>query len=103
MKHRQAPPDPRGQQPPPDDYRAPEWLRYARAIFFEGYAAPVYPEVKNFDARRLVEISKELGGDTLRFQPVGYRATYPSKVFPTFPAMGSRDLIDEVSRECRRV
>jgi len=95
--------DPRGQHPPPDEYRAPEWLRYTRAVFFEGYAAPVYPEVKNFDARRLVEVSKELGGDTLRFQPVGYRATYPSKVFPTFPEMGSRDLIDEVSGECRRV
>jgi hypothetical protein len=93
----------RGQQPPPDDYKAPEWLRYARAIFFEGYAPPVYPEVKNFDARRLAEVSKELGGDTLRFQPVGYRATYPSKVFPTFPELGNRDLIDEVSRECRRV
>jgi hypothetical protein len=93
----------RGHQPPPDDYRAPEWLRYARAIFFEGYAAPVHPAVKHFDARQLVEVSKELGGDTLRFQPIGYRATYPSKVFPTFPEMGSRDLIDEVSRECRRV
>ncbi len=94
---------PRGRYPPPDDYRAPEWLRYARAIFFEGYAAPVWPQVSNFDARRLVEVSKELGGDTLRFQPVGYRATYPSKVFPVFPELGSRDLIDEVSRECRRV
>ena len=92
-----------GQYPPLDDYRAPPWLQCARAIFFEGYAPPVYPEVRNFDARRLVEVSQELGGDTLRFQPVGYRATYPSKVFPTFPELGSRDLIDEVSRECRRV
>jgi hypothetical protein len=90
-------------RPPPDGYVAPEWLRSARAVFFEGYAAPVYPEVRNFDARRIVERSKELGGDTLRFQPIGYRATYPSRVFPTFPEMGDRDLIDEVSRECRRV
>ena len=28
---------------------------------------------------------------------------YPSKVFPTYPELGNRDLIDEVSRECRRV
>jgi hypothetical protein len=103
MNRNPVPQETLGQQPPPDDYQAPEWLRYTRAIFFEGYAAPVYPAVKNFDARRLVEISKELGGDTLRFQPVGYRALYPSKVFPTFPEMGGRDLMDEVSRECRRV
>lgn len=89
--------------PPEDGYEAPDWLRYPRTIFFEGYAPPVFPRVKNFDAARLVEISKELGGDTLRFQPVGYRALYPSKVFPLYPDWGSRDMIDEVSRECRRL
>lgn len=88
--------------PPADSYRPPEWLRYVRAIYFEGYAPPVYPQVKNFDARRLVELSQGLGGDTLRFQPIGWRALYPSKVFPTCPELGDRDLIDEVSRECRR-
>ena len=86
-----------------DSYHAPEWLRYSRAIYFEGYAPPIFPYVKDFDAKRLVELSLELGGDTLRFQPAGYRATYPSKVYPTFPELGNRDLIDEVSRECRRV
>jgi hypothetical protein len=93
---------PLGQNPPADDYRPPDWLRYSRSVYFEGYAPPVYPRVRSFDAKRLVEISQELGGDTLRFQPVGYRAVYPSKVFPTYPELGSRDLIDEVSRACRR-
>jgi len=85
-----------------DSYHAPEWLRYSRAIYFEGYAPPIFPHVKDFDAKRIVELARELGGDTLRFQPAGYRATYPSKVYPTFPELGNRDLIDEVSRECRR-
>jgi hypothetical protein len=91
-----------GQNPPPDNYRAPEWLRYSRSVYFEGYAPPVFPQVKDFDARRIVELSVEIGGDTLRFQPVGYRALYPSKFFPTCPELGNRDLINEVSQECRR-
>jgi len=94
---------PLGQNPPADHYRAPDWLRYARAVYFEGYAPPVFPHVRDFDAKRIVELALELGGDTLRFQPIGYRATYPSQVFPTYPELGGRDLIDEVSRECRRV
>jgi len=93
---------PRRQEPPADNYRAPEWLRYSRTIYFEGYAPPVYPRVANFDAKRLVELSQALGGDTLRFQAVGYRANYPSKVFPVYPELGNRDLINEVSQECRR-
>jgi Hypothetical glycosyl hydrolase 6/Beta-galactosidase trimerisation domain len=91
------------QGPPPDNYQAPDWLRYARAIYFEGYAPPVFPHVRDFDAKRIVELAQELGGDTLRFQPIGYRAAYPSKVFPTYSELGSRDLMNEVSRECRRV
>jgi len=86
-----------------DSYQAPEWLRYSRTVYFEGYAPPIFPHVKDFDARRIVQLSQELGGDTLRFQPAGYRATFPSKVYPTFPELGNRDLIDEVSKECRRV
>jgi Beta-galactosidase trimerisation domain len=92
----------KGDGPPPDAYHAPEWLRYARAIYFEGYAPPIFPQVRDFDAKRLVALAQELGGDTLRFQPAGYRATYPSKVFPIIPGLGNRDLIEEVSRECRR-
>ena len=45
----------------------------------------------------------ELGGDTLRFQPIGHYAYYPSKAFVPHPELGGRDLIDEVSRECRRL
>jgi hypothetical protein len=93
---------PLGQNPPPDNYRVPDWLRYSRSVYFEGYCPPVFPHVKDFDAKRIVELAGEIGGDTLRFQPIGYRATYPSKVFPTYPELGNRDLIDEVSRECRR-
>jgi hypothetical protein len=85
-----------------DSYHAPEWLRYSRAVYFEGYAPPIFPHVKDFDAKRIVELALELGGDTLRFQPAGYRATFPSKVYPTFPELGNRDLLNEVSRECRR-
>ena len=85
-----------------DGYRAPEWLHYTQAVYFDGYSPPLYPHMKDFDARRLVEVVKELGGNLLRFQPIGYRAYYPSQAFPLHDELGSRDLIDEVSRECRR-
>ena len=91
-----------GQNPPADNYRAPEWLRYSRSVYFEGYCPPVFPHVKDFDARRIVDLAVEIGGNVLRFQPIGYRATYPSKVFPGYAELGKRDLIDEVARECRR-
>ncbi len=94
---------PLGQNPPADNFQVPAWLRYSRSVYFEGYCPPVFPQVRDFDARRIVELTGEIGGDTLRFQPIGYRALYPSKVFPTYPVLGNRDLIDEVSRECRRV
>jgi hypothetical protein len=86
----------------PDDYHAPDWLRYARVVYFDGYAPPLYPHIKGFDAKRLVDAVVELGGDTLRFQPVGFRAYYPSKAFPVHPELGNRDLIEEVARECRK-
>ena len=87
---------------PEEDYRVPDWLRYARVIYFEGYGPPIYPHLRDFDSKRLVERILEVGGDTLRFQPIGYRAYYPSKVFPVHPELGKRNLIDEVSRECRQ-
>jgi hypothetical protein len=87
---------------PADGYHAPAWLRYMRAVYFEGYTAPLYPHIKGFDAKQLVDAVVGLGGDTLRFQPIGYRAYYPSKAFPVHPELGNRDLIDEVARECRK-
>lgn len=87
---------------PPDAYQPPSWLRYARTVFIDGYNTPLYPHMKEFDAHRLVETVVVLGGDTLRFQPIGYWAYYPSKVFRVHPELGSRDLIDEVARECRK-
>ncbi len=87
---------------PEDDYHAPDWLRTARGIYFDGYSPPVYPHMKDFDARRLVQAVIELGGNLLRFQPIGYWAFYPSKSFRVHPEVGTRDLIDEVSREARR-
>lgn len=86
----------------PDDYRAPDWLRYARTVYFDGYTAPFFYHMKKFDARQLVNIVLQLGGDTLRFQPIGYNAFFPSKVYPVHPDLGGRDLIDEVSVECRK-
>jgi hypothetical protein len=85
-----------------DGFQAPEWLHYTQAVYFDGYSPPLYPHMKDFDARRLVEVVAELGGNLLRFQPIGYRAYYPSQAFPLHDELGSRDLIDEVSRECRR-
>jgi hypothetical protein len=58
--------------------------------------------MKDFDARRLLETVVELGGDFLRFQPIGYWAYYPSKSFRVHPELGGRDLIDEVAQESRR-
>ena len=88
---------------PPDNYQAPDWLHYARTVYFDGYSPPVYPHMKDFDARRLVEAVVAIGGNVLRFQPIGYWAYYPSKEFRVHPELGSRDLIDEVARECRRL
>ena len=85
------------------EYQAPAWLRYVRAVYFDGFSPPVYPHMKDFDAARLLRIVQELGGDTLRFQPMSYYwVYYPSKVYPMHPELENRDLIDEVSRECRR-
>jgi hypothetical protein len=88
--------------PPPDGYEPPAWLRYAHTVYFEGYAPPIWPHITNFSAERLVKVVLKLGGDTLRFQPIGYRAYYPSEVYSVHPELGGRDLINEVSRECRR-
>lgn len=88
---------------PPDGYQAPDWLRYARAIYFEGLTPPIYPHLDEFDAERLVKVVIDLGGDTLRFQPVGYWATYPTKSkYPTHPELGNRDLLAETARACRK-
>jgi hypothetical protein len=84
------------------DDELPRWLQYAQTVYFDGYSPPVHPHMKDFDARRLLETVVELGGNLLRFQPIGYRAYYPSKAFPVHEELGNRDLIDEVSRECRR-
>lgn len=85
-----------------DGFQAPEWLHYAQAVYFDGYSPPLYPHLKNFDARRLVEVTKELGGNLIRFQPIGYRAYYPSQAFPLHDELEGRDLIAEVAQECRR-
>ncbi len=87
---------------PPDDYRVPDWLRYSRSVYFDGYSPPVYPHMKDFDARRLLETVQQLNGNVLRFQPIGYWAYYPSTSFPVHEELGGRDLIDEVAKECRR-
>jgi hypothetical protein len=86
---------------PADNYQMPEWLHYAQPVYFDGYSPPLYPHLTDFDAKRLVDIVLELGGNLLRFQPIGYWAYYPSKSFRVFPELGGRDLINEVSRECR--
>lgn len=88
---------------PTDGYEPPEWLQYAQAVYFDGYSAPVSPHIKDFDARKLLETVTTLGGNALRFQPIGHWAYYPSKVFAVHPELGSRDLIDEASRECRKL
>src|ERR1017187_9424330 len=51
-----------------DGFQAPEWLHYTQAVYFDGYSPPLYPHMKDFDARRLVEVVTELGGNMLRFQ-----------------------------------
>jgi hypothetical protein len=88
---------------PPDGYQPPEWLRYSRAIYFEGLTPPIYPQIDDFDADRLVKVVLELGGDTLRFQPVGYWATFPTKSkYPIHPELGSRNLLAETVQACRK-
>ena len=53
-----------------------------RAQFiFDGYSPPIYPHIDEFDAARLLQIVLDLGGTLLRYQPIGYFAYYPSKVF----------------------
>lgn len=88
---------------PPDGYEPPDWLRYARAIYFDGLTPPIYPHMDDFDAGRLVKLAVDLGGDTLRFQPLAYWAYYPTKSkYPIHPELGNRDLIAETSRACRK-
>jgi putative glycosyl hydrolase-like family 6 (GHL6) protein/glycosyl hydrolase family 42 (putative beta-galactosidase) len=89
-------------QPADDGYQPPSWLRYPRAIYFDGKTPPLFPHLKDFNAEHLVKVVTRLGGDTLRFEPVSNWAYYPSKVFPVCPELGNRDLIDEVGRECRK-
>ena len=91
-----------GIQLPTDGFQMPDWFRYARAVYFDGYSPPIYPRMKEFNAQRLIDGVVELKGNLLRFQPIGYWAYYQSKVLPMHPELGTRDLIDEVSRECRR-
>lgn len=88
---------------PADGYEPPSWLRYARAVYFEGYTPPLHPRLDDFDAERLVKVVEELGADTLRFQPMGYWAYYPTKSkYPTHPELGNRDLLAEAVRACRK-
>ncbi len=87
---------------PEDNYRAPDWLRSSRTVYFDGYSPPIYPHLKDFDAKRLVDATVDIGGNLLRFQPIGYWAAYPSKAFRVHAELGGRDLIDEVAREVRR-
>ena len=89
-------------QPAHDGYIPPSWLHYSRTIYFEGYTEPVFPYMQHFDAERVVGIVRELGGDTLRFQPLCDLAFYPSKVLPEVPELKGRDLINEVSVACRK-
>jgi hypothetical protein len=87
---------------PDDNFRAPDWLRSSRTVYFDGYSPPIYPHLKEFDAKRLVEAAVGIGGNLLRFQPIGYWAAYPSKAFRVHPELGGRDLIDEVTQEARQ-
>jgi hypothetical protein len=85
-----------------DGYQAPDWLRYCQPVFLDATTPPYYPHLTSFDARRVVKCVLELGGNTLRFEPITFGAYYPSKAFPMHPELNNRDLIDEVSRECRK-
>ena len=88
---------------PPDGYEPPGWLRYSRTGYFDGYSPPLFPHLDEFDADRLVKLVQDLGCDTLRFQPVGKWAYYPTQSkYPTHPELGNRDLIAETARACRR-
>ena len=89
-------------QPADDGYQPPAWLHYSRTIYFDGKTPPLYPHLRDFDAERLVKVVTQLGGDTLRFEPVSCWAYYPSKVYPVCPELNGRDLIDEVARECHK-
>ncbi|MGC9349374.1 MAG: hypothetical protein ACP5JG_14645 [Anaerolineae bacterium] len=84
-----------------DPFVAPDWLRYARTVCLDGYSPPVTPTVEDFDARQVAEIALDLGGDTVRIQPIGYWATYPSRAFRVLPDLGNRDLFQESVTACR--
>jgi hypothetical protein len=77
-------------------------MRSSRTVYFDGYSPPVYPHIKDFDARRLVERVVAMGADTLWMSSIGYYAYYPSNAYPRHPELGNRDLLNEISGECRR-
>ncbi|HET6220412.1 MAG TPA: beta-galactosidase trimerization domain-containing protein [Acidobacteriaceae bacterium] len=88
---------------PGDGYQPPAWLHYSRGVLFDGYSPPIYPHMKDFSAKRLIQAVAALGADSLRFQPIGYWAYYPSKAFRVHPELENRDLIDEVVQEAQKL
>lgn len=72
-----------------------------RTVYFDGYSPPVYLHLKGFDAKRLLKAVVEPGGNLLRFHPWDIGRT--TQAFRAHPELGSRDLIDEVSNESRRL
>jgi len=88
---------------PSDGFQPPDWLRYARAVYYEGFSPPMHPHLDQFDAERLVKVVVDLGADTLRFQPIGFWAYFPTKSkYPIHPELGNRDLLRETVRACRK-
>ena len=77
-----------------DTFSVPEWLQYARAVYFDGYSPPVYPHIDEFDATRLIQTVLDLGGNLL--------STSPSDTLPTIPAKPFRSSRNWVPEICWR-
>ena len=73
---------------PSDNYQMPDWLHYARTVYFDGYSPPIYPHLKDFDARRLLEVWWRWGEACCDFSRSGFGRTTRARRFQCIPNSG---------------
>lgn len=70
-------------------------LHGLRTFLYDAYWPPFAPDLQ-FTARRARELCEAGGADSVRFGAIGKYAFYPSRVYPSHPDLGGRDLLREM-------
>lgn len=73
------------------------WLRRSRTLLYDAYWPPFHPRLA-YDPAEGVATAVRLGADAIRFGTIGKWALYPSRVMPSHPDLGGRDLVAETIR-----